>query len=302
MLFRSANVNSIILNNKIENFDDLKKEESKNFISENKGVSSNYIDTNTVEACIMSKEDLKTEEKLEVAAASTAEAPKVVTPEAEATVAEPVALQQVKAELSEKNTIITELTEKLAKSEEASAKELERQVAEIQEKLEEAEALTRKMRAEMDEDKKKLAEMKKKEVKAKRTASLLECGFDESDLEESLAAYDALNDDAFDAVVAVYKKKMAKHTPEHKEDKDAEAGMPPALKEALDKKKKKEDETKAENEEFDSAEEILEEVEETEALDLTVGSENEAAEENVTKAALIDYVYSRLGKKLNKGE
>lgn len=250
----------------------------------------------------MSKEDLKTEEKLEVAAASTAEAPKVVTPEAEATVAKPVALQQVEAELSEKNTIIAELTDKLAKSEEASAKELERQVAEMQEKLEEAEALTRKMRAEMDEDKKKLAEMKKKEVMGKRRASLIECGFDESDLEESLAAYDALNDDAFDAVVAVYKKKMAKHTPEHKEDKDAEAGMPPALKEALDKKKKKEDETKAENEEFDSAEEILEEVEETEALDLTVGSENEAAEENTTKAALIDYVYSRLGKKLNKGE
>ena len=301
---KPANVNSIILNNKIENFDDLKKEESKNFISENKGVSSNYIDTNTVEACIMSKEDLKTEEKLEVAAASTAEAPEAITPEAEATVAKPVALQQAEAELSEKNTIIAELTEKLAKSEEASAKELERQVAEIQEKLEEAEALTRKMRAEMDEDKKKLAEMKKKEVMGKRRASLIECGFDESDLEESLAAYDALNDDAFDAVVAVYKKKMAKHTPEHKEDKDkdAEAGMPPALKEALDKKKKKEEETKAENEEFDSAEEILEEVEETEALDLTVGSENEAAEENTTKAALIDYVYSRLGKKLNKGE
>jgi len=119
---------------------------------------------------------------------------------------------------------------------------------------------------------------------------------------DHLLIYSALDDEAFDAVVAVYKKKMAKHTPKHKEEKDdeAEAGkMPPALKEALEKKKKKEEESKAED--FDTAEDILEEVEETEALDLTVGGEDNS-EMNTTSAALIEFVYSRLGKKLNKGE
>ena len=85
-----------------------------------------------------------------------------------------------------------------------------------------------------------------------------------------------------------------------KKDEEAEAGkMPPALKEALEKKEKEED-SKAETE-FDTTEEVLEEVEETEALDLTVGGEDDS-EVNTTSAALIDFVYSRLGKKLNKGE
>ena len=247
----------------------------------------------------MSKEETIVDEKTETAPAEQAVACDTETvatdPVAEATVSEPE-VAEVDTEL--KNTI-AELTAKLSETEEAVAKKVEEEVV-MKKKLDEAEALVKKMQAEMDDDKKKLAEMKKKEVMAKRTASLIECGFEESDLEESLAAYDALDDDAFDAVIAVYKKKMAKHTPEHKEDKDAEAKMPPALKEALDKKKK-EEETKAETESFDTTEEILEEVEETEALDLAVGGEDEAAE-HTTKAALVEFVYNRLGKKLNKGE
>lgn len=298
---KPANADSIILNNKLEDFDDLKKEESKNVISENKGVSSKYIEThNTVEACIMSKEETIVDEKIETAPAEQAVACDTETvatdPVAEATVSEPE-VAEVDTEL--KNTI-AELTAKLSETEEAVAKKVEEEAV-MKKKLDEAEALVKKMQAEMDDDKKKLAEMKKKEVMAKRTASLLECGFDEEDLEESLAAYDALDDDAFEAVLAVYKKKMAKEHPEDKkEEKDAEAGMPPALKEALDKKKK-EEETKAETESFDTTEEILEEVEETEALDLAVGGEDEAAE-HTTKAALVEFVYNRLGKKLNKGE
>lgn len=131
---------------------------------------------------------------------------------------------------------------------------------------------------------------------AKRCAALAECGFEDGDIQESIEAYSALDDDAFDSVVAMMKKKMAKK----EEEKEAEAGkMPPALKEALEKKKEKEEESKAD--EFDTTEEILEEVEETEALDLTVGGEDDS-EANTTSAALIDFVYARLGKKLNKGE
>jgi len=239
----------------------------------------------------MSKEETSVDEKIESAPVEQAVACET------ATVSEPE-VAEVDAELT--NTI-AELTAKLTTTEAAVAEKVEAEAV-LKAKLDEAEALVKRMQAEMDEDKKKLAEMKKKEVKAKRTASLIECGFEESDLEESLAAYDALDDDAFDAVIAVYKKKMAKHTPEHKEeDKDAEAKMPPALKEALDEKKKKEEDTKAETESFDTTEEILEDVEETEALDLAVGGEDEAAE-HTTTAALVEFVYNRLGKKLNKGE
>lgn len=181
-------------------------------------------------------------------------------------------------------SVIAELQGKLNEAE-AAMKKKEEEKALMKKKLDDAEAAMKKM----DEE---VKSMKNKELMAKRKASLIECGFDDSDLEESLAAYSKLDEEAFDAVVAVYKKKMAKMKAE---DKEAEAAMPPALKEALDKKKKKEEESKAETE-FDTTEEILEEVQETEALDLTVGGSDES-EVNTTSAALIDFVYSRLGKK-----
>lgn len=302
---KPANVNSIILQTRLDNFDDMKKDEEKNVISENKGVSLDYIETHTVEACIMSEQEAletKTEKEVteeqvvacEAETTETVEAPVEATEATEVSetvqteeVAEGPSLDQVQAELDEKTSV----------------------VAELQSKLEEAEAAMKKYMAEKEEDKKKLEEteaamkkmedevkgMKKKELMAKRTASLIDCGFEASEIEESLAAYDALDDEAFDSVIAMMKKKMAK------EDKEAEAAMPPALKEALDEKKKKKEEDSKAEQEFDTTEEILEEVEETEALDLTVGGEDNS-EANTTSAALIDFVYSRLGKKLNKGE
>jgi hypothetical protein len=193
-------------------------------------------------------------------------------------------------EVIDHESVIAEMQGKLSQAEDA-VKKKEEEKALMKKKLDDAEATMKKM----DEE---VKSMKNKELMAKRKASLIECGFDDSDLQESLAAYSKLDEEAFDAVVAVYKKKMAK-VDEEKKEKDAEAGMPPALKEALDKKKK-EKESKADTE-FDTTEEILEEVEETEALDLTVGGSDES-EVNTTSAALIDFVYSRLGKKLNKGE
>ncbi len=302
---KPANVNSIILSTKMENFDDMKKDDQKNDVLENKGVSLDYIETHTVEACIMS-EDKKLETKSEVAEEQ------VVASEATETVEAPVESTEA-TEVSETET--TEVTEGPSlESVQAELEEKNSVVAEMQTKLDEAEAAMKKMAEKEDEDKKKHDEvkaalakmeeevksMKKKELMAKRCASLAECGFEDSDIQESIEAYSALDDDAFDAVVAVYKKKMAKMEKKD-EEKEAEAGkMPPALKEALEKKKEKEEDSKAETE-FDTTEEVLEEVEETEALDLTVGGEDDS-EVNTTSAALIDFVYSRLGKKLNKGE
>lgn len=302
---KPANVNSVILKNKLENFDDMKKDEIKNVISENKGVSVDYIETHTVEACIMSEQELETKTEKEVTeeqvVACETEATETATVEettetavsdhpphlnnnetAQEEVVEAPETPEVEV-VDDQESVIAELQGKLNEAE-AAMKKKEEEKALMKKKLDDAEAAMKKM----DEE---VKSMKNKELMAKRKASLIECGFDDSDLEESLAAYSKLDEEAFDAVVAVYKKKMAKMKAE---DKEAEAGMPPALKEALDKKKK-EEESKAETE-FDTTEEILEEVEETEALDLTVGGSDES-EVNTTSAALIDFVYSRLGKK-----
>ena len=103
---------------------------------------------------------------------------------------------------------------------------------------------------------KEMDEMKKKEKMEKRKASLAEAGLEEDEVEESIANFDALSDEDFDAIVAMmhkHKKKKKKEEEEAMKDyptagEDAEAAMPPALKEALEKKKK-EKEAKADEEE-----------------------------------------------------
>tara|TARA_B100001778_G_C18593536_1_gene633450 strand:- start:740 stop:2383 length:1644 start_codon:yes stop_codon:yes gene_type:complete len=144
--------------------------------------------------------------------------------------------------------------------------------------------------------KKEEADMLEKKM-MKRKASLAECGFEEEEIEESLAAYDALDDEAFDRIIALQMNRMVKNKKKMEEEKDAEAAMPPALKEALEKKKKKESEAaadEAEAEEAEAADEsVLDEVEVEEEVNLSVGSDNES-EEDSTQAALVEFVRSRL--------
>jgi hypothetical protein len=52
--------------------------------------------------------------------------------------------------------------------------------------------------------------MKKKEKDRMRKEKLVSSGFEESEADESLSFYDNLDDSAFDAIVAMYKKKMGK--------------------------------------------------------------------------------------------
>lgn len=288
---KPANVNSIILQTKLENFDDIKKDEIKNVISENKGVSLDYIETHTVEACIMSKkEELETIEKevaedqavaCETETTETVEAPveatevseTAQTEASELTIAElQTKLEEAEAVMKKKMAEEKDMKKKLEDAEAAMKKKMEEEAV-MKKKLEAAEAAMKKMEEEVKS-------MRDKELMAKRKASLAECGFEENDIEESIAAYASLDDETFETVIAVMKKKMAKMKAEMPYDKE---------------KMKKEEDSKADIE-FETTEEILEEVQETEALDLTVGGEDDS-EANTTSAALIDFVYSRLGKK-----
>ena len=81
--------------------------------------------------------------------------------------------------------------------------------------------------------------------------------------------------------------------------------MPPFLEKIMkDKKDKKEEEGKSEKKkasEVINTEEALDNVEVDTDLNLGVGSERESQIES-TRAALVEFVCARLGKKLNKGE
>jgi hypothetical protein len=117
--------------------------------------------------------------------------------------------------------------------------------------------------------------MMKKEKKMKRMASLLEKGLDQEVAASAVEKFDSLEDEAFDAMVELVSNAAKK------------VKMPEPVK----KPKASENEV----------EEALDNVETNNELDLSAGSD--ALEGvNTTRAALVDFVCARLGKKLNKGE
>ena len=138
------------------------------------------------------------------------------------------------------------------KSTEARVAELEDALAQSSEQLAQA--------------KEHMEEMKKKEKMEKRKASLAEAGLEEGEVDETLASFDALDDDAFESIVAMMKKKvgMKKYADKHYKKEEKPEAMDHGDKE--EEKKKKEKEAKAEEEaEAEVTPELLEDVETSEA-------------------------------------
>jgi hypothetical protein len=122
-------------------------------------------------------------------------------------------------------------------------------------------------------------EMAKKEKKMKRMASLVESGVSEEIASATVDKFESLDDAAFDSIAALV------------------AAIKPPKKET--KEETKAEETIVKTEDVSLA---LENVETNDQeIDLSVGSETESETQN-TRAALVDFVCIRLGKKLNKGE
>lgn len=113
----------------------------------------------------------------------------------------------------------------------------------------------------------------KKEKKMVRKAALLDNGFDDAELDSIVDKFEAVDDETFAAMTDMLKMKKKK------EDQKGKAEETVATTDLT---------------------EALENVEETSEVTLTVGGEDNAVEN--TRAALVDFVYARLGKKLNKGE
>ena len=142
-----------------------------------------------------------------------------------------------------------------------------------------------KMKAELDEANETIAayknkeeEMMKKEKKMKRMASLVNMGIDNESAEATVDKFDSLDDEAFDAMTSLFAGKM-----------------PPWLnKEKKEDKEEKED-TKAT--EVTADPEVLETAEVEADVNLGIGGEAEDSA-TTTRAALVEFVSSRLGKKL----
>jgi hypothetical protein len=125
--------------------------------------------------------------------------------------------------------------------------------------------------------------MKKKEKKMARKAALLDKGIESEVAEATVEKFDELSDDAFDAVTSLWAAKM-----------------PPWMNKEEDKKKKEKMKASESTDPVDET--VLENVDETEEVDLGVGETEDNSSAETTRAALIEFVYNRLGKQLNKGE
>jgi hypothetical protein len=131
-------------------------------------------------------------------------------------------------------------------------------------------------------------EMAKKEKKMKRMAALVDNGIEAEVAEATVEKFDSLDDASFEAMTTLLAAKKAK--PEEKNE----------VEDKKESKKEEDDEEEGEaSEQADSS--VLENVEVEQEIDLSVGG-NASTEIENTRAALVDFVYNRLGKKLNKGE
>ncbi len=192
-------------------------------------------------------------------------------------------IEAFEADVTSKDEAIAELEETI-KSTQARIAELEDALAQSQEQLATSKA--------------EVEEMHKKEKAAIRKAALVEAGLEEEEAEESLANFDALEDEAFDAVVSLMAKKgkfpFDKKDDEDKKEKPEEkAKKKYAAEETEAAEEEATDETEAAEEAEAELEEAFEEVESTEATLV----EPEADELQDTRASIADWISSNV---LNK--
>ena len=166
-------------------------------------------------------------------------------------------IASLEGDLAAKAEEISSLQEKVASAEE-TVKSLEEAIA----------AKDEEMKNKEDEMKK----MKKEQRDNMRKASLVEAGFEPEEAEQSLALYDALEDEAFSQIVAMYNKKMKAKKDEKMEEGKAEEDA------------QVEEDAQAE----EVSEELFEEVQSTEAT--LVDASDDTDELEATRASVAEWL------------
>jgi hypothetical protein len=307
---KPANIDSIIFIK--NNVDTEKNQENKKI-----GVFDNQTDSHYTENDIMAENATATEQLSDLETVNKELSEKVEALEAqmqEATSANESAIKEHEAAQAEAvksceanvEAAKEELTTAHAEAIEELQKELTSSAEEATIKAEEAKAelcamydkKLADMHEEMKKDKELLAQYKKQEEERmmaemykRRMASLVEAGLSEEDAEATVKSFESFSEEQFDSIVATLSK-VSTQNPESITEDTAETV------EATESGAEETTEEEATDSEEDTSEaaEILDEVEVEEEVNLAVGGEEESEAES-TRAALVDFVYSRLGKK-----
>jgi hypothetical protein len=313
---KPANPDSIIFNKRL--IEDLLDKKNDNLLKS--GVIENKPTINTDTENIVMSENIEKQvaeinDKLDSVSVNCADQ----VAEAKATASELEQTNQtLEATMKEKEELLEAKSEELEslakkveeekaemKKEEEEAKrkaslELEEVVAsktELEEALKAAQTSLEEANEVIAGYKMKEEEMAKKEKMESRKANLVEAGLDDDAASAAVEQFESLDDEAFASMTSLLATMKPAQAEEVEAEEDAEAKMPPALKEALEKKKKEEEGKASESDELEEAESALEEVEAEETVDLSVGndeSETESAEASV-RSELVEFVSARLG-------
>jgi hypothetical protein len=213
------------------------------------------------------------------------------------TVAE-VAVETVTEEVQVAEVNAAELTskiEELTVANEALQAEIEQIKSEAAKKTEEQmkkeEEMMKKSKSELEAALTTIAEyvakeeaMMKKEKKMKRMATLIEAGIDNESAEATVDKFESLDDEAFEAMTSLFAGKLPPWLEKFKKkDKEEEAMM---------MRKRASEETSIEADPS-----VLETAEVEANVNLGVGSSDVESALESTRAALVEFVSSKLGKK-----
>jgi hypothetical protein len=294
---KPANLDSIIFTNKLidepvqANTTQNNDKKNSDFIFS--GVSNNQSTLN-VENNIMSSNEIKEEvvatvvETAEVVEAQEAASTEVVADSSVETVAVKAETDSLNEKILELETQVIaqlEIIKALQTEKEEAAKKTNVMMTEEEKKKEEEKKM---LKAELDvaneviaSYKKKEEEMAKMEKKMKRKASLVNNGLDSDTADTVIDKFETMADDAFEAMTSLFAGKMPPWLEKIKKGDEEED------------KKTKEKKKASENSADPS---VLDTVEVVEDVNLSVGGEVES-EITSTRAALVDFVSSRLGRK-----
>lgn len=292
---RPANHDSIIFTKNLLSETDNKKSNSCNLEKKEEiiksGVFITQANTNSENTIMSSKEKVTVAEEIELTASDDV----VYTKEASDT------LQAKVADLTSSNLEMEDEIAQGAKKTKEQMKKMQEAMDKKQEEMDkmsdDSEAALKAMRLELDAansiiETYRVAEatMHKKEKNMVRKASLVDKGLDAEIVASILEKFDAMEDEAFDAMTSLFAAGLPPWLEKYKKEKDGTKKEDP----------KKEDSTKKKASEDNSDISVLEDVEVEDSVSLSISEESAESSLNSTRAALVEFVYSKLGNKKNK--
>ena len=279
---RPANQDSIIFTKNLLSETDNKKSNSCTLEKKEEiiksGVFITQANTNSENTIMSSKEKVTVAEEIELTVSDDV----VYTKEAS---------DSIQAKIAGLASANLEMEDEMAQAAKKTKEQIKKMQEEMDKMEDDSEAAIQAIRLELDTANSIIetyraaeAAMMKKEKNMLRKASLVDKGLDAEIVASILEKFDAMEDEAFDAMTFLFA-----------------AGLPPWL----EKYKKEKDGTKKEDPKKKASEDnsdisVLEDVEVEDSVSLSVSEESAESSLNSTRAALVEFVYSKLGNKKNK--